>query len=1181
MATVKFQLSDLHTQLGFEEPFVFDVERTVELPSGRTANIKNSKFPRTNEERNMLIREIFARGQKQQQLTGTFPPAALQYISENAADSQSNLFQSELSKVAETSQRMFDDPLGTKASVEKFVAKQTPYKTGFFQRQEAMADTFPVVGDIAAGVGLIPNLAYSAGVEPFIPGDPSSGLPMSYDDIVEDAIVAAKRRLPNDLQSSGRLATIIAADLGLLAALRRAPIHQSAIPVHKDFLMNKVLRGLIKTSRSQVGTPVALGTSSAIGSVAFDTAYAYANRFYRDSYPTRFKMNDKNEFILDENGERIPEQPPIAEDTLAALNQAKYEFLVSGGAAAAFNMGGFLWRNFLSKSTGIGAKDISQKDLNKLAQEYGIPLSIISATPREGIKGYAKVVGVFPFVGGPLRESQDQAKAALYRELEKTFVELAPYNVTKEILQNLSSKAVKDFQQNFQNFAGTKAVLYEAYDDLADQIDEPFIPTNRVREYLGNIVTKKAEDIPIEGDAFAGDRYFANVRGVLGAITGDPDAQAKQIEALTLLANMPEYLTANQFRAFQKDINESIKRLNPATGGVTPDSSDAMSTILTNISRNLRMDKDDINNWKQMSGKNEILASQAKDRLDYANSFFYANKDDFASFFKGSEGTTRLGKLIETRVNQRFFQPNAPAAPGEFKIDQLFDFIMDSKNITLSMQAQEEMFRQLGPQSYNAMVSAWLDTQLGRNIDMVSYPRKKVTPGVTDEGQPDVPARVLGEREVKQTSVNANIPILDVTGLRKALGMIDAPTVGGIEARSSTAAIQNMFKLTGKKGEETYKKLDDLLTLAESVQSFDISDVSQFVQRRAVLGGARTAALTLTGAGIASNPLGSLGVILLSRGISSYLADPKAYKNMMSLLDDSLSPALRRNVALELVRFADQQYGFDRDEGEVRPSLITDLESGVTPIIREAPGSEKSRKKAKEQVLGIEKYYNKKIDALTIPEMIEYFAEMSPFVPTTAYANYVKVGPDGNKVDIKGSNRLQSNSPFENQLRVLASIDPSSELAKSIFGEKEGQKIANYSKALAEEQRVGDVDAGTGMLNIPVSGQSKRNFPTGFRQVPQNLGPNQFLTGLSRFYQQNVAPAINNPMSSGNVIGGLVNLPGQVNRFFTGVDQRFGLGPQNRLNPNQRIAMADGNINQALAARRFNKGGIANVKGKK
>tara|TARA_R100000697_G_scaffold46987_2_gene60089 strand:+ start:1 stop:885 length:885 start_codon:yes stop_codon:yes gene_type:complete len=294
----------------------------------------------------------------------------------------------------------------------------------------------------------------------------------------------------------------------------------------------------------------------------------------------------------------------------------------------------------------------------------------------------------------------------------------------------------------------------------------------------------------------------------------------------------------------------------------------------------------------------------------------------------------------------------------------------------------------------------------------------------------------------------------------------------------------------------------------------------------------------------------------------------------MSLLDDSLSPALRRNVALELVRFADQQYGFDRDEGEVRPSLITDLESGVTPIIREAPGSEKSRKKAKEQVLGIEKYYGKKVDALTIPEMIEYFAEMSPFVPTTAYANYVKVGPDGNKVDIKGSNRLQSSSPFENQLRILASIDPSSELAKGIFGEKEGQKIADYSKALAEEQRVGDVDAGVGTYVVP------GNYGKGFTRE-QKLGPNPFLTGLSRFYQQNVAPGLNNPMSTSNVIGGLVNLPGQVNRFFTGVDQRFGLGPKNRLNPNQRIAMSDGNLNQALAARRFNKGGIATMKGKK
>jgi hypothetical protein len=54
----------------------------------------------------------------------------------------------------------------------------------------------------------------------------------------------------------------------------------------------------------------------------------------------------------------------------------------------------------------------------------------------------------------------------------------------------------------------------------------------------------------------------------------------------------------------------------------------------------------------------------------------------------------------------------------------------------------------------------------------------------------------------------------------------------------------------------------------------------------------------------------------------------------------------------------------------------------------------------------------------------------------------------------------------------------------------------------------------------------------------------------------------------------MINTPSAINQYFRGVDQRMGFGPNNRLNQNQRIAMADGNINQALAARGFNKGGI-------
>ena len=44
----------------------------------------------------------------------------------------------------------------------------------------------------------------------------------ALDNIVQDAITFAKRRLPRDPKESGRIATVIAADVGLALALRKA-----------------------------------------------------------------------------------------------------------------------------------------------------------------------------------------------------------------------------------------------------------------------------------------------------------------------------------------------------------------------------------------------------------------------------------------------------------------------------------------------------------------------------------------------------------------------------------------------------------------------------------------------------------------------------------------------------------------------------------------------------------------------------------------------------------------------------------------------------------------------------------------------------------------------------------------------------------------------------------------------
>ena len=165
---------------------------------------------------------------------------------------------------------------------------------------------------------------------------------------------------------------------------------------------------------------------------------------------------------------------------------------------------------------------------------------------------------------------------------------------------------------------------------------------------------------------------------------------------------------------------------------------------------------------------------------------------------------------------------------------------------------------------------------------------------------------------------------------------------------------------------------------------------------------------------------------------------------------------------------------------------------------------------------------------------------------------------------------------------MLASMNPAEKFAKDILGDEQGAQVAQFAKDQAATQGVVPTQeaVGAGTFNVPVSGQTKRAFPQG-REVKQNLGPNPFLTGLSRFYQTNVAPALNTPMSSGNILQGIINTPGQVNQFFRGVDQRLGLGPNNRLTKEQQIALADGNLNRAIAARRLNKGGIINVKDKK
>ena len=62
---------------------------------------------------------------------------------------------------------------------------------------------------------------------------------------------------------------------------------------------------------------------------------------------------------------------------------------------------------------GINPKSESYKKSKELADQYGIPFSIIQATNYRLWKAYPKVIGVFPWVGKPFKTQQQSIDESL------------------------------------------------------------------------------------------------------------------------------------------------------------------------------------------------------------------------------------------------------------------------------------------------------------------------------------------------------------------------------------------------------------------------------------------------------------------------------------------------------------------------------------------------------------------------------------------------------------------------------------------------------------------------------------------------------------------------------------------------------------------------------------------------
>ena len=105
-------------------------------------------------------------------------------------------------------------------------------------------------------------------------------------------------------------------------------------------------------------------------------------------------------------------------------------------------------------------------------------------------------------------------------------------------------------------------------------------------------------------------------------------------------------------------------------------------------------------------------------------------------------------------------------------------------------------------------------------------------------------------------------------------------------------------------GEDQYKKIVDVLDLADQIQQTSFGSVSEFVKRRGFLGGINAVTNLAFGGIVAADPFGNLGAILMARYGMSKLADPKFLDSVASVMNPELGDLAKRQALIKLGQMA-------------------------------------------------------------------------------------------------------------------------------------------------------------------------------------------------------------------------------------------------------------------------------------
>ena len=589
------------------------------------------------------------------------------------------------------------------------------------------------------------------------------------------------------------------------------------------------------------------------------------------------------------------ENPTDTEDAgMRALVEMRNSALFTGMAAGLGPLASY-FRPIVGKVLGLGA---DASGMQKLADKYAVPIGIsIAATgdmAGSAAKGFGKVIGVFPLVGGIMRDRQLRSvvgatKAirsqsgligdaeSFYREQYK-LLSKQDRKIFDDDLKNLGFNSLDEaieaqvrldayapiqhmtdvgaFMTNsaearYKRFARVNDLLYTNFENIAKEIDVPFIGTSHTKA-VGDMLRERIDQYKITLDNY--EKY-------------SPQLNEMEDFIVNVLGGLPEYLDVLQVRGLQKQINKIYGNMKGEFGA-----NFAGSDILAQARKAITTDLNNFAGWKpNLAPETKYMAEKAKKSLLRANSVFAKMSPIYKS------QTAKKFKLVD----ENLFSPG-PDLPGWNYADEMYNIVM-SKGIT--PMAVKDVKELIGDQAFASVTRTWLDQgfkqSLRRNdpIDlMVDVPSSTGAPS----------------KRIMVTDF-----AVDPEALLKNIGYNEP----GFEA---------MIDAAGLNGQVVKKNIADLVDLVKRIENQSVGNPFQLVKRRLALGGLRSGIKTFSfgtaaqvgGAGAGAAVFGPAPIIagLLARYTADFLSSPDVLKRYSQIIDDKASLAVKRAAYGNIIR---------------------------------------------------------------------------------------------------------------------------------------------------------------------------------------------------------------------------------------------------------------------------------------